>query len=158
MLEPALQRPNDSISLLPVAVRQVHDVAVDVVLAHQVAQVRQHGVLQRPSLDADGQWPVVAHRHQYLGRRLADVPAPVLNLFHEPLAVVRHLDDGDRRLVQPLLTVGCLLGHFFKPGQVHGHEVAAVVRLLAVLQPLLFEDVRTSVREGRHVLSLKGKT
>ena len=81
----------------------------------------------------------------------------MLDLFDEPLAILGHFDNRDRRLVQPLFRIRRLFGHFLKPSQVHRHEVAAIVRLLAVLDPLILEDVGARIVEARHVFLLKCK-
>ena len=64
MLEPTLQTPDDPIRFLPIPVRQIDNVAVDVVATHQIAQVRQHRILERALLNPNTRRSIVADRSQ----------------------------------------------------------------------------------------------
>ena len=81
----------------------------------------------------------------------------MLNLFDKPFPIVSDLHHGNGRLVQTFLCVSRLLRHFLKPGKVNRHKVAAMLRLLAVLDPFLFKHIGPGVIKTRQVLLLKRK-
>ena len=153
----ALQRPNNTISFLFVAVRKVLNVCIDVVLSHQVVEIRQHSVLKRTTLNTDSNRLVVSDSLQDIYGSLSYIPPTMNNFVYEPITVICHLYDSNCRFIQLFLGSTCVLCYILKPCQVNSHHIRTILRFFSSLEPLFLEDISTSGIKRRQVLLLESK-